>query len=138
MRVLGYYLIALLNLLVCWKCITSERGAWRPFWLSVGLAILTLPLWLPVRLAFYYGLVASVSLFFWSADTYMQKGIRRFRGVVGGVLLLPVPFFIAAVQERWSAALLLPTLGHLAVTAASWPIVVGVLAKAAGEDHDKC
>jgi hypothetical protein len=136
MSIAIYYAIALLNLVICWKCITDERGAWRPLWLGAGVATLTYPLWLPVRLAFYYGLLASFSLFFWSADTYMGKGIRRLRGVVGGVLLLPVPFIVSVVQERWSAALLLPTFGHLIVSGASWPIAARVLAKIVGADRE--
>ena len=127
MLLVVFYLIVLLNLLLCWKCITDEVGAWRYVWAIVAAVTLTLPLWLPLKVAFYYGLVTTVSLFFWSSDTYMDLDSSRLRGVLGGVLLLPIPFIIPSVTGSWSQCLLVPTIGHAVSSAIAWLIVVGFL-----------
>jgi hypothetical protein len=125
----AYYLILFVNVATCWSCLFQEGKGWRTTWVFVGLAIASLPLWLPPPLAFFYGLLGNVTMFFWSADTFMGKGIRRLRGIVGGLLLFPLPFLIGSVQASWAKTLLLPTLGHLLVSAGSWPIVVRILAR---------
>lgn len=129
-----YYLILAANLVICWPCIRDGGPPWRIAWSLLGLLAAALPWWLPTLLAFYYGLLANAALFSWSADTLMGKEIRRLRGVVGGILLLPVPIIFQQMQTSWAASLLVPTLGHLVVSGASWPIVVRVLAKAVVRD----
>ena len=129
-----YYLILVANLVLSWRAVTDATVPWRIVWILTGLSVVALPFFVPEKLAFYYGLIGNVTLHFWSADTFMGKGIRRLRSVVGGVLLLPLPMLFPQIYASWPASLLVPTLGHLVVSGASWPIVVRVLAKVSDEN----
>jgi len=131
MSLAAYYLILVGNTAVCWPCISRDNRTWRITWLCLGLSIASFPWWLPIKVAFYYGLLTNMTIFFWSSDTYMLKGARRLRGIVGGILLGPLPLIVESLKESWAMTLLVPTFGHLVVSGASWPIVVRILAKAA-------
>ena len=128
-----YYLILVANVVLSWRAVTDATVTWRFIWILTGVSVVALPLYAAEKVAFYYGLIGNVTLHFWSADTFAGKGIQRLRGVVGGGLLLPLPLLFPQIHESWPASLLIPTLGHLVVSGASWPIVVRVLTRISDE-----
>lgn len=127
MKSVAYYLVLLANTVTCWSCVRNSASPWRIIWSLTTLAVVSFPAWLAAPVAFYYALLLNVTMFFSSADTYMGKGIRRFRGIVGGILLSPVPIIFQQIQTSWSVSFLVPTLGHLVVSGVSWPIFARLL-----------
>ncbi len=127
MLIAGFYLGMLLNVLTCWSCIIAANAAWRITWACALLTAAALPAVLPVRAAYYFGILANVTLLFWSADTYRGKATKRWRGIVGGILLLPGPLLYGGLLSSWKATLLVPTVGHMIVSGLSWPFTVSLL-----------
>ena len=131
----AFYLGMLLNVGTCWSCIVGSNAAWRITWACALSTAAALPIVLPAHAAYYFGVLANVTLFFRSADTYMGKGSKRWRGIVGGVLLLPGPLVYSDLLSSWKATLLVPTVGHMIVSGVSWPFIVRGLSALARARH---
>jgi len=111
----AYYLILALIGLLCWDLTygSAEHRALRIFWRAVGLVIVVLPIFLPLKTAFYYGLLANSTIFSWSADTWTHGADeRRGRSIFGaGVLVsicsqrltnsIPNALKVSSARSRW-------------------------------------
>ena len=83
-----YYLILALIGLLCWDLTyaSTEHRAVRIFWRALGIVIVTLPIFLPLKTAFYYGLLYNSTVFSWSADTWTHgTDPRRGRSILAQV-----------------------------------------------------
>jgi hypothetical protein len=73
-----------------------------------------------LKTAFYYGLLGNVTMFFWSADTFMGKWDRRYRCFWGAALLAPLPILWTWPLDSWIGVVMVPTLGHALTSGVIW------------------
>jgi hypothetical protein len=71
----------------------------------------------------YYGLVVLTTAFFWIADTATARLDRRWRGLVGGLILLTLPAIWRWPVESWIGAMVTPTVGHFVASSWGWLFV---------------
>ncbi len=121
---LAVYYILLLVGFTGWPPFHVAKGLWRIPWFILGMIVTVLPVLLPLKQAFYYGLIAHFTAILWSADTWMGKEDRRVRGVIGGSLLALLPSSWRWPVESWLGVLVVPTLGHLLVSGTVWALIV--------------
>ncbi len=122
-----YYLILALIGLLCWDLTyaSTEHRAVRIFWRALGIVIVTLPIFLPLKTAFYYGLLYNSTVFSWSADTWTHgTDPRRGRSILGAGVLAFVPLFWNWPLEEWLGVVLVPTVGLLIVGGLSYGVAL--------------
>ena len=116
MLMLIYHLLFIFNIVLCWKDTFGAHGLQKYPWYIVGISIAILPFVLDVKMTFYYGLVMNVGIFFWSSDSYFNKIDRRFRGVLGTIIMFMAPFIFDNLFDSWASIILFATLGHVIVS----------------------
>jgi len=118
-----YYGVSLFVGALCWPYSYGTRDRTRVLWVALALVVVSLPFLVPLKVAFYYALAGNVSVFFWSADSYMGKLHSRSRGLIGGVVVAMLPLVWRGLLNDWYAVSLIPTLGHLVVSGVIWAFV---------------